>query len=159
MWFPVAFHDQNARRKGLREAFEAQLSQYKHYLLVEDGLTTENEIEMNQSVANEIATKLDSCSISYIGARHMLPVAPFTAFSSAPELGIARLEYLIDYGELPTKKGGKKWMTNALASILVVLFKENQNIRQVALPLELKEEDFGEFKIQRTNGVFHAVRT
>lgn len=159
MWIPVELHNESARARGLREALLAHLTTYPHYKLVSGGFQDGEQLSPGSQSAARAVGELEACSIAYIGSRHMQPVAPFCGFSVAPDLGVARIEQLIDYEVLPSGRPAKKWLTNAVASILWVLFREHPEIKQVAIPLPVVEASFGEMKVKQIGGKYFAVRT
>jgi len=73
--------------------------------------------------------------------------------------GVARIEHLLDYGAMPSGRPAEKWLTNAVTSILWVLFREYTEIKQVALPLPVVETSFGEMEVKQVGGKYFAVRT
>jgi len=159
MWAPVNLNNPKPRQAGLREALVASIAASPHYRLVSHGSLDGQQLPKGEEAADAFVRSFEESSLAYVGCSHMKPVAPFCAFSVASELGIARIEHLVDYGALPRRREKDKWLTNAIASFLVVLFLEHPNIRQVALPVSVAEESFGDFSIKYIDGVAHAIRT
>jgi len=157
MWKPVDLHNPLARERGLREALVAHLAQYPHHLLVAHGKQDGAQTSTGVAEAESFVQLLEACSIAYIGCRHMQPVAPFCAFSLAQTLGVARMEYLVDYQASPGSED--RWLTNAVGSLLWVLFREHPEVQQVAIPVSLREESFDEFAIKQIDGRSFAVRS
>jgi hypothetical protein len=159
MWHPVELHNPKVLERGLREALVGHLSTYPHHILVSHGEQVGTQLQSGSKHAEELVRKLEASSVAYIGVSHMRLVAPFCTFSLAPELGIARIEHLVDSGPLPVKRSEQKWLVNALASFLFVLFREHHNIQQVALPFEMNDEEFDGFRIENQQGHLYAMRT
>lgn len=157
MWHVVEMHNQRVRDRGLREALVSHLATVPHHVLVSEGQPDGAATLTNVEAASLLVQKLEECSVAYVGSRHASPVAPYCGFSVAPDLGLARLEYLIDYAALPRHKD--KWLTNALASILWVCLRENSAIQQIVLPALLEEESYDGFCIENMGNRSYAKRT
>lgn len=137
MWLPVDLHCLLAQRRGLPIAVTELLEKHAHYQIVEERRIANQKCDSSPSGAAATYAKLDNCSATYIGARHMSPVAPFCAFTLAPELGIAYLEHLIDYEPLAETSFGNRWLANALYGFVYILLRDHESLSAVVLPLPI----------------------
>jgi hypothetical protein len=137
MWFPVDLHCPSAQRGGLPAAVTAALEQHAHYQIVDERRIANHQCDSSPNGAAATFAKLDDCSATYIGARHMSPVAPFCAFTLAPDLGIAYLEHLIDYEPLAETRFGKRWLASALYGFVHILLRDHESLSAVVLPLPI----------------------
>jgi hypothetical protein len=158
MWFPVDLHNPAERKRGLREALVACLASYPHHFLILNGEQCTRTIASDTASAEDFVQSLEKCSVAYIGARHGQPIAPYCGFSLAPELGVARIEFLVEYGALPGSGSSDKWVINAIGGFLILLFLKHPEVQQVLLPITMPEASFGDFGTQYIDGKTYAIR-
>ncbi|MEZ6052862.1 MAG: hypothetical protein R3C02_16000 [Planctomycetaceae bacterium] len=159
MWFPVDLHSLSAQRGGLPAAVMAAFEQHAHFHIVDERRIANHQCDSSANGAASTFAKLDDCSATYIGARHMSPVAPFCAFTLAPELGIAYLEHLIDYEPLAETRFGKRWLANALYGFVHMLLRDHQTLSAVVLPLPIDGEPPAGFAQVAVDDRYHIKRT
>ena len=135
MWYPVELHSQDANRGGLLGALVEELSSRPHYLLVTSRQISGQLCDESEDGARQTAVMLDQCSTAYVGTHHMAPVAPYSAFTLAPDIGVAYLEYFIDYNPLPTKVFDSHTISSPLHDFATALFREHQEIHTIVLPM------------------------
>lgn len=140
MWFPIELHCLTAQRGGLPAALKATLEQHSHYHVVDERKIANYQCDSSPSGAASMFARLNDCSAAYIGTGHMRPVAPFCAFTLAPEFGIAYLEHLIDYEPLTEKQSSKRWLANALYAFVYELLRDHASLSFVVLPLPIEGE-------------------
>lgn len=134
MWFPVEIHSKQAAASGLLDALAASLCGHLHHFVVADRRIDGRPVGQTVAAAADAVRLLGGCSVAYVGARHGAPIAPFAGFSLAPALGIAYLEYLIDYDPVPESGGFSRWLTSGLDAFVMFLRREHADIRTVVLP-------------------------
>lgn len=135
MWFPVEIHSRQAVASGLGDSLAACFRAHPHHFIVTGRKVEGRPVGQTAEAALEAVRLLESCSVAYVGARHGSPIAPFAGFSLAPALGIAYLEYLIDYDPLPERRAFSRWLTNGLEAFGMFLRREHENIQTVVLPV------------------------
>ena len=159
MWFPVELHSPSAQRGGLPAALMAALEQHTHYHIVDNRKISNHQCDSSSIGAASTFALLDDCGAVYIGARHMSPVAPFCAFTRAPELGIAYLEHLIDYEPLAQTRFGQRWLANALFGFVYMLLHDNDSLSAVVLPLPIDGDPAAGFTQVAVDDRYHIKRT
>ncbi len=89
----------------------------------------------------------------------MIPVAPFCAFTLAPESGIAYLEHLLDYEPLDEKRIGRQCLAAALYSFVHLLLRDHESLSAVVLPLPIDGNPPDGFTQVAADDRFHIKRT
>ena len=159
MWFPVDLHCPSAQRGGLPAALKVALEQHPHHHIVDQRKITNHQCDSSPNGVASTFALLDDCSAAYIGARHMIPAAPFCAFTLATELGIAYLEHLIDYEPLAETRFGKRWLANALYGFVHMLLRDHESMEAVVLPLPIDGDPPGGFTQIAVDDRYHIKRT
>ncbi|EMI22519.1 hypothetical protein RMSM_00544 [Rhodopirellula maiorica SM1] len=159
MWFPVELHCPSAQRGGLPAALKAALEQHAHYHIVDERRIANLQCDSSPNGVASTFAKLDDCSATYIGARHMSPVAPFCAFTMAPELGIAYLEHLIDYEPLAETRFGERWLASALYGFVHMLLRDHETLSAVVLPLPIDGDPPAGYTQVSVDDRYHIKRT
>lgn len=134
MWLPVELHNPSAQRGGLAAALVAVLEQHTHYHIVDQRKIAHHRCDSSRNGAAATLALLDRCSATYIGVQHMRPVAPFCAFTTAPELHIAYLEHLIDCEPLTESRFGTRWLAAGLYAFVHMLLRDQNSLSAIVLP-------------------------
>lgn len=159
MWFPVELHSPSAQRGQLAAAVIAALEQHSHYHIIEERKVANHPCDSSPTGAAATLAMLEGCTAAYIGARHMNPVAPFCAFTTAPELGIAYLEHLIDYEPLAKSRFSKRWLSAGLHGFVHLLLRDHKTLSAVVLPLPIDGDPPAGFAQIAVDDRYHIVRT
>ena len=156
MWFPVELHSVSAVSGGLLAALREHLLAHEHHVLVHDRRLVGYPIDRDSGEINRVVEGLAACSIAYVGTQHLVPVAPFAAFTAAPELGIAYLETLIDQDAPGNGSGLPPWLTNGVGIFVFRLFREHPQITEIVLPFPIGSA--GGITEREVAGHFHLSR-
>jgi hypothetical protein len=135
------------------------LEQHAHYHIVDERKIANRQCDSSPNGVAATFARLNDCSATYIGTGHMRPVAPFCAFTLAPELGIAYLEHLIDYESLTEKRSSKRWLASALYAFVHVLLRDHESLSYVVLPLPIEGEPPAGFTQVASGDRYHIKRT
>lgn len=137
-------------------AWLAQLTAFPHRLLINHGQWDGRLLQLTPDTAAAFLQPWLACSAVYVGSRHGQPLAPFCAFSQAPELSTARLAFWLDHAgtsaEPPTA------LTIGLAAMVWLLLRQHPDLQRVLLPESLLAQAVDGLVIRRDHGVSYAER-
>ena len=160
MWLPVDIHKESAREGGVVESFLSHLAEGKYYYLIK-GRNVVNETldTIGKETAEEIVANFEKCSVCYVGTSRMRACAPFLAATIAEDIGIAYLEHLIDFDPIEGAATLGRWSSNMIESLCYLIFKDNESINSIVIPLLLRENSINEYRVKIENGRSVVCRT
>jgi hypothetical protein len=97
MWIPYELTSKERSSSDFVATLIDHMIARPHHSLVAKHCFERVFISQNRDSANNIIKSLLDCEIVFIGNRHGQLRVPFCGLSHAPDLQLARMEYLLDY--------------------------------------------------------------
>jgi hypothetical protein len=159
MWVPYELTNQERESDAYIDTLVDFIIAHPHQVLVDKHREKCQYIPQDRASARKIIKSVLDCEIVYVGTRHGRPMHPLAGFTYSEALGLARLEYLVDYYSESSSETATSFLTEALNKFLTFMLKNHSTIQEVVFPVPIPESPIGKYTVRTNNGRYFAYRT